>query len=102
MNKELSGIEFNDLYKNTHLIKLTNETELHNNFQFKDGLNIDTVDFNATKECSPGGIYFTEKNKGYMWLNVYYDTPMKYMRKVTIPDDARVYIEEDKFKTDKL
>jgi len=38
----LTGIEFKQLYPNTLFYKLTNETENHNGFQFKTGLNIDT------------------------------------------------------------
>lgn len=52
--KKLSGEEFNKLYKNKKLYKLTNELELHNGFQYYDGLNCDTVDFNPNSTCSAG------------------------------------------------
>lgn len=108
---EISGKEFNETYPDIELIKLTNAEENHNGFQFKDGLNIDTIDFYPKQECSPGGIYFIEKQFAYRWTyyttNTHYtiieeENIMVYMRKVTIPDDARIYIEIDKFKADKI
>jgi hypothetical protein len=45
----ITGIQFNEQYKDYKFVKLTTETENHNNFQFKTGLNIDHVKFN------PGG-----------------------------------------------
>lgn len=95
------GDEFYKKYPNIQLIKLTNETENHNNFQFKTGLNIDTVKFNFIDECSPGGIYFCETNKINLWLN-YNTYPMVYARLVTIPNDSLISIKLNKFKADKI
>lgn len=97
LHKVYSGIEFNKLMKDTKFYKLTNFGELHNGFQFKDGLNIDTVEFRPVGECKAGGIYFTEENKINRWAGIH-----RYYRMVTIPDDARVYVENNKFKADKL
>ena len=97
----LSGSEFNRIYKDTIFLKLTNETENHNGFQFMDGLNIDSVSFDPTGECKPGGIYFTKECEAWRWLN-YNSKVMIYMRIVTIPNDANVYIEDMKFKADKI
>jgi phosphoribosylformylglycinamidine (FGAM) synthase-like amidotransferase family enzyme len=47
----LSGIEFNEKYKNINFYKLTNKSEIHNNFQFQDGINIDTIPFNPHGSC---------------------------------------------------
>jgi hypothetical protein len=58
--KVLPGKEFNKLNKGKQLIKLTNIEENHNGFQFNTGLNIDTVPFNPSGDCKPGGIYFCE------------------------------------------
>src|SRR5579872_275343 len=101
--KVKSGKEFNNIFSGISFVKLTNESEVHRGFHFEDGLNVDTVLFNPISSCSAGGIYFIEENNIINW--VYYDAvvgTMIYVRKVTIPDDARVYIEDDKFKTDKL
>ena len=95
----LSGIEFNEKYKNINFYKLTNKSEIHNNFQFKDGINKDTIGFNPHGSCEPGGIYFTEESKIGMWTD-YSDEEMIFIRKVTIPEYANVYIEDDKFKVD--
>lgn len=100
---ELSGLEFKRTYSNTNFYKLTNRIENHHEFQFHDGLNIDTNEFKPSGSCSKGGLYFVEENKVYKWI--YYDIcigSMHYIRKVEIPDDARVYIENDKFKADKF
>lgn len=101
-SKVLSGIEFNKKYPSTKFVKLTNESENHNGFQFKTGLNIDTVPFNYTKDCTPGGIYFCSVDEIAWWVN-YGNKEMKYYRIVTIPSDARVYDEDvTKMKADKL
>jgi hypothetical protein len=41
----------------TTYYKLTNKECLHNGLQYKEGLNIDILDWNITYNCSPGGIY---------------------------------------------
>lgn len=103
IGKELSGEMFNKISIGINFVKLTNEMECHNNFQFEDGLNIDTIDFDPSGECKAGGIYFIDKTNAYLWT--YYGIVsgmMKYMRDVIIPNDARIYIEENKFKADKI
>src|SRR5579872_4135573 len=101
IGKEISGIDFNSMFPDINFIKLTNANENHNNFQFHDGLNIDTIPFNPKGSCSEGGIYFTTEEDSWEWVR--YDDKMNiYMRKVVIPDDARVYIEDGKFKADKI
>jgi hypothetical protein len=99
----VSGAQFNKYIKEAkiQLYKLTVESEIHNGFQFRTGLNIDTVRFNPTGCCCPGGIYFCEFSEIVKWL-VYNDKVCIYYRPVTIPDSALVYIEEDKFKADQL
>jgi hypothetical protein len=99
MTGEMFCTLFPDLSKK--LVKLTNETECHNGFQFKTGLNEDTIPFNPTGECEPGGIYFTDIGNMPEWLE-YGNKQMKYCRTVTLPPDCRVYVEENKFKADKI
>jgi hypothetical protein len=101
MSQLLSGSEFNKAYPTTVFVKLTNETELHNGFQFTTGLNIDTQKFNPIGECSAGGLYFCEYDKFPMWIE-YNGTICVNYREVKIPDDAQVYIETNKFKADKF
>src|SRR5436853_7745479 len=97
----LSGAEFNEQFKKHKFVKLTSNPEIHNGFEFKTGYNIDTIKFNPKGSCNSGGIYFTDINKMAIWLN-YGNGPMMYAREVTIPEDSQIYIEEDKYKIDKL
>ena len=97
----LTGKEFNEKYGDKKFVKLTNESENHNGYQFQTGLNVDTVEFNPKGSCQPGGIYFCELGKLSKWLEYYYQK-MVYGRSVSIPEDAEVYEEEDKWKADRL
>jgi hypothetical protein len=101
MSNLLTGLEFNERFPTTIFVKLTNENENHNGYQFNTGLNTDTQNFDPTGECKKGGIYFCEDNKIGMWLH-YNKTLCVNYRQVNIPDDAKVYIESNKFKTDKI
>ncbi len=96
----ISGKIFKSQYPTIKLYKLTTETENHNGYQFKDGLNIDTNPINTNK-CSKGGIYFTNEENITNWL-IYNDKIMKYKREVKILDDSIIFTEENKYKTDKL
>jgi len=42
--------------------KLLNKTENHYDFQYHDGLNVDTNKFNPTGTCTKGGLYFLMKS----------------------------------------
>lgn len=99
--KEVSGAVFNSMFPNINFVKLTNETENHNDHQFVDGLNIDCNSFNPNGICQSGGIYFIKEKYIHIWI-AYNGKLMIYVRKVSIPDDARVYIEAKKFKADKI
>ena len=103
MRRAMSGDMFCTLFPNLskRLVKLTNATECHHGFQFKTGLNEDTIPFNPYNECEPGGIYFTDIDNIAKWLN-YGTDDMKYCRVVTLEPYSRVYIEHDKFKADRF
>lgn len=101
IGKVLNGTEFNHIFNDIVFVKLTNEAENHNEFQFKDGLNIDTKDFRTDIICDYG-LYFTDYDNMHRWIDYGYYI-MRYIRKVTIPNDARVCIENNgKYKTDKF
>jgi hypothetical protein len=93
----LSGTDFNKQYPNTNFYKVLNKHCNHNNFQYKHGLNKDIIKFNPTGQCNPGGLYFTETSKLIEWIDFGI-----YICKITIPYEARVYIEENKFKADMI
>ena len=80
--------------------KILRKDECHNEFQFKDGLNIDTVPFNPTGTCQKGGIYFSREDI-LAFLNY-----GPWIRQVTIPEDAQVYKDPEsspeKWKADKI
>ena len=76
---------------------IKNDTLCHHNFQYTEGLNIDTVIFNPTNECRSGGLYFCEE----VFFIDYIEHGIK-IATVEISDDARVYVESKKFKADKL
>ena len=49
--------------------KITNKEENHNGFQYKDGLNIDTIEFDPNGSCRPGGLYYTNNTScGDCWV----------------------------------
>ena len=97
----LTGKRFNELYKGTEFVKLTTKTENHNGLVYGDGPVSDPVPFCPAGKCVRGGMYFCVKSKLTDFL--FYSTkPMKFCRRVIIPNDANVYDEGNKFKTDKF
>jgi hypothetical protein len=99
--KTLSGGEFNRIHKGKVFVKLTNEEEKHDGFQFQTGLNEDQV-FNSNEWCSSGGIYFCEYEEMAKWLHYDRSNNMVYYRNASIPSDSIVYIENGKYKANKV
>lgn len=107
----ITGAQFNEQFKGTRFVKLTNESCCHNGFKYEDGLNVDVQEFRPNTNCYPGGFYFCEYDKFYMWhvhrqyiekiCNTGY-VKMDYIWDVVIPDDAKVAIGSDKFKCDRF
>lgn len=95
---ELSGSEFNRIYHGINFYKFMNNDLKHFDFTYKIGLNIDTLPFNPVGRCEKGGLYFCEESNCFLFWKHY----GQKMTLITIPDDARVYIDEDKFKSDKI
>src|SRR5579872_4063145 len=97
----MSGSLFNQIYSGKTFIKLTNASETHRHITYKDGLNIDPLEFRAFAQCTEGGIYFILEEHAHRWIHYAEEIgAMHFMRKVTIPDDANVYIENEKYKVD--
>jgi hypothetical protein len=65
--------------------KITNQDEIHHKLQYKTGLNVDVLPFNPSGDCESGGIYFARKD-----ILAFLDCG-PWIRKVTIPEDAKVY-----------
>lgn len=95
--KVYSGSEFNLLTHNMIFIKFFKDSDIHHDFQFRNGLNKDTRYFQPNGECTSGGFYFTDLDNIQHWCG-----HGPYMRRVLIPNDAQVYIEKSKYKADKL
>ena len=79
--------------------KIMNEDENHNGLQYKTGLNVDILPFNPSGDCELGGIYFAREDI-LTFLNY-----GPWIRKVTLPEDAKVYENPDspkKWKADKV
>jgi hypothetical protein len=93
----LSGKEFNEKYKDVEFVKILRNHDTHHGFVYKNGLNVDTISFHPQGDCLSGGVSFTERNKMFYW---FYEGDS--VCKVKIPDDALVYEEEYKYKTDKF
>jgi hypothetical protein len=98
-----SGIELHKTYPDRKFYKLTNETEIHNDYQFHTGLNIDPVKFDTSEIACSGGMYFTDSENMGRWC-MYGETICQYFREVKLPDDANIvyFIEYGKYKTDKF
>ena len=94
----LTGEEFNRIHSDTKFYKVLNDSLCHNGFIYKEGLNVDTHPFTPTGTCSAGGLYFCEEDK---LINYLFDYGSFYAT-VSIPNDALVYKEENKFKTSRL
>src|SRR5579872_4198183 len=112
IGKEISGKEFNNLFAGIVFVKLTNISENHNGIQLKEGLNtylsgdasmthLDIGESGWEQVYISKAIDFVKISDAWMWLH-YNNVTMFHMRNVTIPDDALVYIEKNKFKTNKI
>ena len=79
--------------------KVTNATEMHNGLQYKDGLNVDSVAWNPSGSCLPGGIYYADEDHICEFMGM-----GAWVREVIIPDDARTYKDPNgnKSKADKV
>ena len=98
LHTEYTGAEFNKAYEGTKFYKFLNYNLIHYGVKYELGLNIDPIEFNPTNTCSKGGLYFSEKNKCHLHYRHY---GFK-LALIEIPNDARVYVEDSKFKADRL
>ena len=94
----ITGNEFNEQNKGVRFVKLTNESCCHNGFKFKEGLNVDTIEFNEKEKCGPGGLYFCGYEDFIKWTHYGDHERMEYMWDVTIPDEEKVIFMKNKLK----
>ncbi len=71
-------------------VKVLNESLNHNGFQYKLGLNEDTLPFNPAGECEPGGLYFTTMDAfvGYLYRGT-------LIADVDLPEGESVYTDPE-------
>ncbi len=63
-------------------VRITNEEECHNGFQYQTGVNADTKPFNSETICGDG-LYFCKQQDVVRWIG---DGQGFYIREVIIPD----------------
>lgn len=99
-NKVLSGKEVKEIMGklSAYFIKFTNDTDKHYGMKYVTGLNVDIVPFNPRGSCSEGGIYFCHIYSCFDYIYAYGD----FARQVILPDDAKIYVEKEKVKADKV
>jgi len=65
--------------------KILHKDEIHRDLHYTTGLNIDNIEFKPFGNCLSGGIYFSRED-----ILAFLDYG-PWIRKVTLPEDARVY-----------
>jgi hypothetical protein len=102
LHKEITGRQFNDLTSGQIWCKLLKKSGIHNGLEFKPNTMIcDKLEFDPTGERKSGGIYCCNINDIHIWFS-YADGIMYHYSTVSIPDDARVYVEFGAIKVNKL
>jgi len=92
----IKGKELKKLYGDK-FYKIIRNDMTHNKYVYKLGENVDTIEFNPTRECSEGGLYFTIKENVRLYITYRIKVGI-----INIDDDENVWCEEDKFKVHKL
>lgn len=77
--------------------RLLSGNMVHHDFQWKEGLNVDTNEFTYDEICG-GGLFFCERKDIHYWIS--HTTFL--IADVTLPDDARVVHFINKSKADKV
>jgi hypothetical protein len=77
--------------------KITNHLENHNEFQYKEGLNILKQKFDPKVECGKGGLYITDIKNLHEFIHF-----GSNVREIHIPKDAKIKSFSNKHKVDKL
>jgi hypothetical protein len=94
----ITGKQLNDLLNGIPLLKFMYNDDIHYGMHYMTGHNLDILPFSTISDCSPGGLYVTTLNNYWIFYHDYDD----YARRVRIPDNALVHIEEDKIKCDEI
>jgi hypothetical protein len=88
---EVTGKQLNS--HNKKFYKFINKEKCHKGLNYSLGINIDIAEFNPTIGHLGGGIYFATNED--IFYNTHYGC---YFCEITVPDDARCFVENDKIK----
>ena len=92
----MSGYEFNSIYADFEFVKVTQEDEICDDFQFDDDSTSDSA-----IEGYNGNIQFVKKDS-VQDISLYKGHVIICMRKITVPDDAVIHINSDRFEVNKV
>ncbi len=86
-------------FQNQIFYKILNKELKHNGFQYNLRLTIDTVPFNPSGSCEPGGLYFTTFDHIFKFIDY-----GNNIAEISIPEDAKVYgyPGDDRYKADRI
>jgi hypothetical protein len=84
-------------WERTYFFKFVDKTRKHFGHVFTLGLNIDSVPFDVSKNCSSGGLYFAD-----MQNILTYSSFGHHIAIIRLLDDSVVYCEDAKYKTNCL
>lgn len=93
----IDGSCINRKSNNEIFYKIIKKNYTHKNFKYKLGINEDILKFNPSGNCSAGGLYITD----YINIVNYYNYG-NIIAYVSIPDDAKCYLENGKIKCNKI
>jgi hypothetical protein len=86
--------------------KLLNPDLKHYHFIYREGLNELAEPFNADPESEPGGLYYSDQDNIFKWIELYRYDPDLLIARVTLPEDAHsICIDSGygiKYKSDKI
>ncbi len=71
-------------------VKILNEYMQHYHFKYKLGLNTDDIPFDPSGSCKPGGLYFTNLDNSYKFLN-----HGDLIADVEVPKGVEIYADPD-------
>lgn len=83
--------------RNKTYYKIIDKNLTHFTFRYKLGLNVDHIKFNPKNTCQPGGLYFTDADNINQFLSY-----GELSAEISIPEDAQIYQEPNKWKADKF
>ena len=80
-------------------IKFLKRGLTHRDMKYKEGLNEDSIEFNPTGSCRPGGLYYTDFNHFFTFMH-----HGELIADIEVPHDAKIYPDPagNKWKANKL